>query len=261
MTSEAKKEGQLTRAKNRILLTLEYDGTAFSGWQRQLNGPSIQEEVEVALYKATGERTSITGASRTDKGVHALGQRAHFDTVSRIPVNKWPYVLNTHLPKDIRAVGASLVGDAFHARFCARGKEYRYRIFNRPFASAIYRNQAAFVPLPLDTKAMERALLHLLGQHDFAAFEAAGGTAKTTVRTITNASLQADGELLTITVCGDAFLYNMVRIIAGTLIYVGLEKLPENAFKAAIVTGDRLVLGPTAAPQGLCLVRVMYDAQ
>ena len=243
----------------RILLTLEYDGTRYSGWQRQLNGPSVQEEVEKALYKALGYGVSVTGASRTDAGVHALGQRAHFDTASLIPVEKWPFVLNTRLPPDIRAVGALLVGNAFHARFSARGKEYSYRILNRRFAGALRHHYTAFEPRPLDVQAMERALASLPGRHDFAAFEASGGTARTTVRTIHEARLLAEGDELVLTLYGDAFLYNMVRIIAGTLMGIGLHKLPEDAFDRAIRTGDRLELGITAPAQGLTLVRVDYD--
>ncbi len=243
----------------RMLLTLEYDGTAYAGWQRQLNGPSIQQELEKALRKLTGVAVTVTGASRTDAGVHALGQRAHFDTASNIPDDKWPFALNTLLPKDIRVVASQHVSEGFHARFDALGKEYSYLFFNRRHPSALLRHRSAHVPLPLDLGSMQRAASTLVGTQDFAAFEASGGTARTTVRTIEAADLSRQGELITLTIRGNAFLYNMVRIIAGTLILIGQGKLPEDSFTQAIALKDRLLLGPTAPPQGLCLVRVDYE--
>jgi tRNA pseudouridine38-40 synthase len=243
----------------RVLLTLEYRGTRYAGWQRQANGPSVQEELEKALTKAAGAPTPAAGASRTDAGVHAAGQRAHFDPQANIPDDKWPFVLNTMLPPDIRVTRSLRVGDALHARFSARGKEYEYRVLNRRFPSPLRSEFSAFVPLPLDTARMENALLSIPGRHDFRAFAAAGGSAKTTVRTMREASLSRQGEEIVLTVSGDAFLYNMVRIIAGTLIAVGLGKLGENAFEEAFRTGSRLSLGPTAPPQGLTLVKVEYE--
>ncbi len=243
----------------RILLTLEYDGTRFSGWQRQINGRSVQEEVETALGKATRRPVQVTGASRTDAGVHALGQRAHFDTAAGIPDDKWPFVLNTLLPPDVRATRAQRVDPGLHARFSATGKEYQYRILNRRQPGALLRHFAAFVPLPLDEGKMREALGSLPGWHDFKAFQAAGGSAKTTVRTLFAARLEYRGEEWVLTVSGDAFLYNMVRIIAGTLIQVGLCKLPPDAFLRAFESGDRLALGPTAPARGLTLVRVDYE--
>lgn len=243
----------------RVLLTLEYDGTRFSGWQRQINGRSVQEEVETALLKATRRPLKVTGASRTDAGVHALGQRAHFDTDAAIPDGKWPFVLNTLLPPDIRATGSLRVNPDLHARFSAIGKEYRYRILNRSQPGALLRHFAAFVPLPLCENPMREALATLAGRHDFKAFQAAGGSAKTTVRTLYLAGLERQGEEWTLTVSGDAFLYNMVRIIAGTLIQVGLGKLPPDAFRRAFETGDRLALGPTAPARGLTLMKVDYE--
>ncbi len=243
----------------RVLLTVEYRGTRYAGWQRQSNGPGVQEELERAVTKASGVPTAVVGASRTDAGVHALGQRAHFDTAANIPDDKWPFVLNTMLPGDIKAVKSQRVGETLHARFSARGKEYEYRIFNRRFPSPLRSDFTAFVPLPLDFAGMENALNRIVGRHDFAAFAAAGHSAKTTVRTMREARLTRDGDEIVIHVAGDAFLYNMVRIIAGTLIAVGLGKLGENAFDEAFNTGSRLSLGPTAPPQGLTLLRVWYE--
>ena len=242
----------------RVLLTIEYDGSAYCGWQRQLNGPSVQQKVEEALFKVTGERIGITGASRTDAGVHALGQRAHFDMESAIPADKLPFALNTKLPRDIRVTAGIEANARFHARFDAAGKEYGYLIYNRRHPSALLRDLSAHVSVRLDESAMERACRHLPGTHDFAAFQAAGGTAKTTIRRIDSVSVGRQGDEIRLVIYGTAFLYNMVRIIAGTLIYVGQGRLPEDVFARAIETGDRLQLGPTAPPQGLCLNRVDY---
>ena len=243
----------------RILLTLEYEGTRYAGWQRQMNGVTIQEEVERALARATGNETSVMGASRTDAGVHALGQRAHFDTASSIPDDKWPYVLNALLPDDIKVTGSLRVQDALHARFSARRKKYEYRFFNRHQPSALRRNFSAFVPLPMDLDRMRAALHCLTGQYDFKAFQAAGGTARTTVRTIKSASLVQFGDEIVLSLTGDAFLYNMVRIIAGSLISIGQGKLSTDAFEKAIKSGDRLDLGVTAPACGLTLVKVDYE--
>ena len=242
----------------RILLTVEYDGTNYTGWQRQLNGLAVQQVLEEALQKATKERIVVTGASRTDAGVHALGQAVHFDTESRIPPEKYPFVLNTMLPRDVRVHTGREVPEGFHARFMTCGKRYTYRIVNSRHASAIRRNTHVHVPLPLDLAPMQEAAKLLLGTHDYAAFQAAGGTAKTTIRTITRAELTQLGDEIILTVEGDAFLYNMVRIIAGTLIEIGLGRRTVNAFSEAYTTLDRLSLGVTAPPQGLELTKVYY---
>ncbi len=243
---------------SRILLTVEYDGTAYAGWQRQLNGLSVQQVLEEALTGLCREPGKVTGASRTDAGVHARGQRAHFDTRSRIPPEKVPFALNTMLPPDIRVTEGRSVPDGFHARFMTGGKLYTYRIWNRRHASALLRNTHLHVPVPLAAEPMRKALPSLLGKHDFAAFQAAGGTAKTTVRTMREVRLEETGDGFIFTVYGDAFLYNMVRIIVGTLIEIGHGKLGEDAFLRAFETGDRLALGPTAPPHGLELTRVDY---
>lgn len=242
----------------RILCTVEYDGTAYAGWQRQLNGLAVQQVLEEALSRATGVLVTITGASRTDAGVHALGQTFHFDTESSIPPEKYPFVLNTMLPRDIRVHQGRQVPPGFHARFLTCGKRYTYRICNSRHGSALRRNLCAHVPLPLDAQAMDRAAQALLGRHDFAAFQASGGTAKTTVRTLTLAQVTRARDDVTLVVEGDAFLYNMVRIIAGTLMEIGLGRREANAFSRALETGDRLALGVTAPACGLELTRVDY---
>lgn len=242
----------------RVLLTLSYDGTAYAGWQRQQNALAVQQVLEEALEALTGEPVRVTGASRTDAGVHALAQRAHFDTASSIPPEKFPFALNTRLPDDIRVTEGREVPPDFHARFDAKGKTYRYRIHNAPHASALWRDTCAHVPQRLDIDAMRQSLTPLVGTHDFAAFEAAGGTAKTTVRTIESISLDARGAELTLTVSGNAFLYNMVRIIAGTMLDIGMGRLAQDAFARALESGDRLALGITAPAKGLELTEVRY---
>lgn len=242
----------------RMLLTVSYDGTAYSGWQYQDNAPSVQEALEKALEEALGSFHRITGASRTDAGVHALGQRCHFDTSATIPAEKYPFVLNRFLPPDIRVTEGRQVPLHFHARYQAEGKWYTYRIHNAPQASALYRNMTAHVPVKLDEKAMDLAAQQLLGTHDFAAFAAAGGSAKTTVRTIDAVSVTREGDMVTLKIHGNAFLYNMVRIIAGTLIYIGQGKLDAACITRALETCSRLELGITAPASGLELTRVEY---
>ncbi|MBQ8161197.1 MAG: tRNA pseudouridine(38-40) synthase TruA [Clostridia bacterium] len=242
----------------RILLTVSYDGTAYSGWQRQINGESIQACLEDALSRATGETIRVTGASRTDAGVHALGQKCHFDTLSRIPADKFPFVLQPLLPPDIRVTQGMAVADGFHARFLSCRKKYTYRFLNCRFPDAMHRLYHLHVPRKLQDTEMTRALADLLGTHDFAAFQAAGGTAKSTVRTIYRADLTRDGDCLTLFLEGNAFLYNMVRIIAGTLVEIGEGRRSPEAFREALETGSRLALGPTAPPHGLELTDVLY---
>ena len=243
----------------RILLDIAYDGTAFSGWQRQQAERTVQGELERALNVATGRVTTVYGASRTDAGVHALGQRAHFDSYCTIPPERFPYVLNNILPFDIRIPRAQPVGETFHARFSARGKIYTYRIHNHSHASAIHRNTCAHVPVRIDEEKMFSAARHLLGTHDFAAFAAAGGTAKGTIRTLDSINITRSGDDITLIVRGNAFLYNMVRILAGTLIGIGQGRLDQSVLTTALNTGNRLVLGITAPARGLELTHIFYE--
>ena len=242
----------------RIKLTIEYDGTAYAGWQRQENALAVQQVIEEALTKLTRARVVIAGASRTDEGVHALGQTAHFDTESRIPPDKYAFALNTMLPADIRIRKSEAVSEDFHARFSNKGKRYRYLIYQSPHAGALNRNTHAHVIYPLDDEKMRRELTALIGTHDFAAFAASGSVVKDTVRTIYSASLTRRGDELELLVEGSGFLYNMVRIIAGTLISVGAGRLEEGAFARAIQSGNRLDLGVTAPAHGLTLMEVYY---
>lgn len=244
----------------RVKLTLGYDGTEYAGWQRQKNGLAVQQVVEAALHKLTGERISVTGASRTDAGVHARGQACHFDMHTNIPDDKLPLALNTKLPPSIRAYCAETVDDAFHARFCAKGKLYRYFIHNDVYAPVLERNYCWHVPRRLDIGLMFVEAIRMIGRHDFAAFMAAGSSAKTTVRTMLDAGCRtaSDGKIV-IWIRGDHFLYNMVRILAGTLVEVGLGKREPGATARAIERGDRLCLGATAPPHGLVLECVYYE--
>lgn len=242
----------------RILLTVEYDGSAYAGWQRQVNALAVQQVLEEALSQACGHPVAATGSSRTDAGVHARMQMVHFDTSSSIPPDKYPFVLNNLLPPDIRVQAALEVPAGFHARFLTSGKTYTYRMLNNRHGSALLRNTHWHIPVPLDVPAMRDALVFLPGTHDFAAFQAAGGTARTTVRTIDRAELFSEGPEITLLVSGNAFLYNMVRIIAGTLAEVGLHRRETDAFSRAFASRSRLDLGMTAPPCGLELTQVRY---
>ena len=242
----------------RILLTVEYDGTAYAGWQRQTNGLAVQQVLEEALASACGHPVTVTGASRTDAGVHALDQKLHFDTDCTIPPEKFPFVLNTMLPPDIRVHDGREVPPDFHARFLTSGKTYTYRIWNARHASAMRRNTHWHIPVPMEEAPVRRALETLPGEHDFAAFQAAGGTAKTTVRNICSVGLEIRKNEWILTVSGNAFLYNMVRIIAGTAAEIGLGRLGPDTFTRAFETKDRLALGMTAPAHGLELTEVRY---
>ena len=246
-------------AYNKILLTLEYDGSGFAGWQRQANFRTVQGEMEKALAQALRRETTLWGASRTDAGVNALGQRAHFYNYSSIPAEKFPFVLNTMLPPDIRVRAAREIPEGIHARFSCRGKIYTYRIWNDRHASAIRRHFTTHVPVPVDETKMAAAARRLLGVHDFGAFQASGGTAKTTVRHIYSLDVTRSGHDVTLVVRGSAFLYNMVRIMAGTLIAIGQNRLSPDCIDEALATQNRLVLGVTAPPSGLELTRIFYE--
>ena len=244
--------------QRRLMLIVEYDGTDYCGWQRQINGPSVQQTLEEALCRLTGENIAVTGSSRTDAGVHAMGLCAHFDSATRIPAEKIAFALNTMLPEDVRIRESSLAPEGFHARYSAAGKVYRYRFYNSRHASAIGRQYAAHVPLVLDEERMHEEAQALCGTHDFEAFAASGSVVKSTVRTIYRVQVRRLGDEVELLVLGDGFLYNMVRISAGTLMEVGTGKREPGAIAKAIETRDRLALGQTAPAKGLTLMRVLY---
>ena len=205
-----------------IKLTIQYDGTNYCGWQRQKNGISIQEKVEDAIYLVTGEKVKLIASGRTDRGVHAQGQVANFITSSKIPPDRFKYALNSKLPQDISIVKSELVPENFHARYDAKGKVYRYVIFNGEIRNPLYNRYAYHVPVKLDFDLMDKAKDYFLGRHDFRAFMAQGSSVKSTIRTIKDINLDKREELIFFTIEGDGFLYNMVRIIVGTLVEVGL---------------------------------------
>ena len=237
-----------------ILLTVAYDGTDYSGWQRQENGITIQQRLEEALG------AKVIGASRTDAGVHALGQRASFITNHMpIPLDKLPQVINAKLPKDISVCSAILVPEDFNPRFRAKSKTYCYQIYNSMHPNPLLSRYSTFVPHSLDVKKMEQAAAHFVGRHDFAAFCAAGSSAKTTVRTILSCRVESEKPVIKVIVTGDGFLYNMVRIIAGTILYAGKNKLSPDDIPEIISSRDRTKAGKTMPPEGLTLVEVMYE--
>lgn len=242
----------------RIGLIIEYDGTNYCGWQVQKNGVSVQQRLEEAVERAVGVKTAVHSAGRTDAGVHALGQVAHFDAQTDIPADKFFYVLNTLLPDDIRIKKSYETAADFHARFDAKGKHYRYVIRNARQKGAVDRLYCMFEPVPLDLERMRQAAAYIEGTHDFAAFCAAGTDVKGTVRTVYSVEVGRDGDYITIDVKGGGFLYNMVRIIAGTLMGVGKGKLTPEAVREAIEAKDRTLAGATAQPHGLFLVEVYY---
>lgn len=246
-------------ATRTIRLVLEYDGTGLAGWQRQRNAPSVQQHVEEALAAMLGRDTRVTGASRTDAGVHALGQVAHFHTEAAIPPHGFRRGLNTLLPPSIAVVGCSEAAPGFHARFDSHGKHYRYTLLTRPDRSPLWRHRAWHCPRPLDLAAMERAAAHIPGERDFTAFRASGCTAKTTYRRVEAVRFTRERDhLLHIDVHGNAFLRNMVRIMAGTLVDVGEGRRAASDIPAILDSGDRARAGRTAPPGGLTLVAVSY---
>jgi tRNA pseudouridine38-40 synthase len=243
-----------------IKVVLEYEGTAYSGFQVQANANTIQAQIESALNALTGEEIRIVGSGRTDSGVHAKGQVISFRTCSRIPADRFAAALNSHLPRDIRALASSEEEQQFHARLSAKGKTYCYRILNRPAPSAILRNLVYWIPDRLDIEAMNRCAQQLVGTHDFRAFMSTGSDVGTTVRTVKTCavSVDPDQQIVEIRICADGFLYNMVRIIAGTLVEIGKGRLPEDSILRMLETGNRDLGGPTAPARGLYLEQVEY---
>ena len=271
-----------------ILLTVAYDGTAYAGWQRQQNAVAVQQRLEEALSALLNRPIVTTAASRTDAGVHALGQRAAFFTDDlRIPMDKLPHVLSGYLPTDISVTAARPVADDFNPRFDAVFKTYSYNIYCGPGSNPLLRRYSAYVPQALDIEAMRKAASMFVGRHDFAAFQATGSSTKTTVREIYDCLITASHgkqsgidifstgsnygsavkqrpayeytpRLITLAVTGNGFLYNMVRIIAGTVLYAGLGKILPEAIPEIIKSKDRTKAGKTMPPEGLILLEVGY---
>jgi tRNA pseudouridine38-40 synthase len=237
---------------------IEYDGTELSGWQRQLNGPSVQQHLEEALAQMLGSPVRVDGASRTDAGVHALGQVANFRTTAAIPTDGFRRGLNGLLPPSIAVVVAEEVPHEFHARFSARGKRYRYSLLGREDRSPLVRHRVWHRPRPLSPEAIEEVARPLVGEHDFSAFRASGCSAKHAVRAITGISARAEGDhLVHIEIRGNAFLRNMVRIIAGTIVDRLEGRIGSNLLEI-LESCQRDRAGQTAPAQGLTLVEVLY---
>jgi tRNA pseudouridine38-40 synthase len=241
-----------------VKLIIEYDGTNYHGWQSQINALTVQDVIQEAIKKLTGEQCSLIGSSRTDVGVHAMGQVANFHNTSTIPPERFSYALNSVLPDDIVIRKSEEVDTNFHSRYCAKGKKYRYLIYNCTQPSALMRNRAYHVPCKLDLQLMQQAALHFLGKHDFSSFRASGSSVKTSERTIHHVSVKKDENLISFEISGDGFLYNMVRIIAGTLVEVGRGRIAPDDIPSIICSRNRSKAGKTAPPQGLYLVEVYY---
>ncbi|MBR4111085.1 MAG: tRNA pseudouridine(38-40) synthase TruA [Clostridia bacterium] len=242
-----------------IKLTIEYDGKNFPGWQSQPGKVSIQTEIENAIKSITGEEVQIIASGRTDAGVHALGQVANFHTETNIPIKQIPYAINSKLTKSIVIKDAEEVDDRFHSRYNCKQKTYRYIINNSEFPSALNRYREFHMPYKLNVDDMKKAIKHFEGEHDFAGFKSSGGSEKkTTVRNLTRCELIEDGNRIMIELTGNGFLYNMVRIISGTIVDIGLGKINVDEIDEIIASKDRTRAGKTLPPHGLYLVKVEY---
>lgn len=242
----------------RMLLVVQYDGTGYHGFQRQCGQMTVQERLEQTLEQVLGEAVTVSAAGRTDAGVHAIGQAVAFTTANPIPVPNLVRALNDALPGDMAVAGAEVVPEAFHPRRDALSKLYSYRILNRELPSPFICRYAWHVTEPLDLELMQAAAEKLLGEHDFAAFCASGSSAKSTVRRLSRLDVTREGDLIEIRAEANGFLYMMVRIMVGTLVEVGLGRLSAEEVGWILAGRDRTRAGPTAPPQGLCLVAVSY---
>jgi len=241
-----------------VRVLLSYDGSRFFGWQRQEGFPSVQEGLEDALLSLCGERIAVVGAGRTDTGVHALGQVANFHLDTRLPDERLLFALNAHAPEGLVVRALETCSDAFHAQKSARGKRYAYLVRTERFASPLGRAYWHWVPERLDLGAMRAAARHFVGRHDFSSLASAGSPRRSNVRHIRALHLRARRHGFALVVEGNGFLYNMVRTLAGTLIDVGRGKRPGSGIPALLAARDRRLAGPTAPPEGLYLVRVLY---
>ena len=244
-----------------IALRLRYDGSAYHGWQVQKNDVSVAETLEKALGKVCGHAVKVTGCGRTDAGVHALSYCANFRTESAIPAERLPLAVNSRLPGDIAVLRAVDVPEGFNAIGSCIKKEYVYKIMNTRIRDPFLQRRVCFYPAPLDFERLAAAGAAFEGTHDFAAVRSVGTETKTTVRTVYWCRAERQGELITIAVCADGFLYNMVRAIVGTMVYASHGKLEPGDIPALLETRDRRLTGPTMPPQGLYLSRVWYEGE
>ena len=242
-----------------IKLTIEYDGKKFGGWQKQPTKLNVQGEIENAIKEITGEEVELNASGRTDSGVHSLGQVANFKTDSNIEIEKIPYAINSKLKKSIVIKKAEEVDENFHARYSCKGKKYRYIINNSSQGTAIYRDLEYHIPQKLDIEEMKKAIKYFEGEHDFKGFRASGTSSKNSVREIYKAEIKQEEDRVIIELTGNGFMYNMVRIIAGTLVDVGLGKIKEEEIPEIINSKDRKKAGKTLPAHGLYLVEVYYE--
>lgn len=242
----------------RVKLTVAYDGTNYCGWQVQPNGITVQEILNQCLSEFTGEKIETIGASRTDAGVHALGNVAVFDTEMRMPGDKFSFALNQRLPEDIRIQKSEEVEMDFHPRYVKSEKTYEYHILNRRFPIPTERFYSHFTYIPLDIERMREAASYLIGEHDFKSFCGTGAQVKTTVRTVKEIQIEKNEDKITIRITGEGFLYNMVRIIAGTLMDIGGGLYPPEKMQEILAAKDRKKAGPTAPARGLTLMEIQY---
>jgi len=241
-----------------IKIELMYDGTSYHGFQIQKNGLTIQQCLEDAVFKITNERASIIGCSRTVAGVHAKGYVANFYTNTKVPTEKIPIALNSFLNSDIRVKNAEDVSEEFHARKSAVSKTYNYKIVNQKYEDVFLRNFSWFYPKDLNFEKMREASKYFIGEHDFKGFMATGSSVKTTVRNIISLDIYKNDSIIDIEISANGFLYNMVRIIAGTLVYVGNGKINIEDIPDILRSKDRKKAGITAPPSGLTLLKVKY---
>ena len=241
-----------------IKLTIEYDGRDFNGWQKQPDKLNIQGTIENAIKAITGEDVELNASGRTDAGVHAYAQVANFKTNSNLPIEKFPLAINSKLKKSIIIKSAEEVDERFHSRLTCKRKTYRYVINNSNTGTAIYRNLEYHVGVKLDVEKMQEAATHFEGEHDFKAFKASGTSSKSSVRTIYSANVYKENEKIYIELTGNGFLYNMVRIISGTLVEVGFGKILPDQIPLIIEEGKREKAGKTLPAHGLYLLKVEY---
>lgn len=241
-----------------ILFTIEYDGAGYVGWELQANGPSIQGELEKAIHQITGESPTLNGSGRTDAGVHAVAQNASFTLVNPILIEDLRRGVTAMLPRDIAVTRAEERSLAFHARFSAVSKTYRYQVWNAPVRSPLHSRQSHHIRRRLDLDAMTLAAQHLLGRHDFSAFAREPESRDTCVRTILELKISSEDDMVIFSITGDGFLYNMVRIIVGTLLQVGCCEMEPSEVARIRDSKDRILAGPTVPSCGLSLLRVSY---
>lgn len=248
----------MVESMRRLKCLVAYDGTDYSGFQVQPDQVTVQGEIEAAIKRITGETVQIVGSGRTDAGVHARGQVFHFDTASKVPLEKWAFILNNQLPEAIVIRSVEQVEPTFHARFDVKQKEYRYCIDNGPVPDVFFHRYADHIRHPLDLERMRRAARYLVGEHDFTSFCSAKTFVEDKVRTIYRLEVERDGQMIWVICRGNGFLYNMVRIIVGTLVEVGQNKRDPDEIPEILAACDREKAGKTAPAKGLTMWEVAY---